>query len=190
LQQHRTKIRKNYGGQIAEFGPAIFILLVVIVFPMVDLVYLGAAWASGWYLNQIEAREVASSVPDPANPLGFNSSGSPPGTNVTALLGSSVSQPYSDVQAKYAYWSSCGLSRFCNGNQTQLWIYYAGTPNTYSASPAQICSYSTTTSIIEVRPLVVVPWFDVIVPGGVPGLSKNISFAYSTTQVQEEKGLN
>jgi hypothetical protein len=190
----RHRLRQSGGGQIAELGPALFLLFLVVLFPMFDMVYLGGAWASGWYLNQTEAREVASAVPDTTNvPLQSNPTPAcPAGVDVTPLLASGTTQPYINIDAKLAYWQSSGMSKFCSGNQTHLWIYYhsIANPNGLNAQPPIICDFSITTTTVAVRPLVVVPYFNQIVPGGVPGLSQDIAFLYSSTQVQEEQGIN
>lgn len=59
----RARRRSRSGHEFAEFAPALFILLVCILPPMIDLIYLGIAYAAGWYLNHLEVREVAC-VPD------------------------------------------------------------------------------------------------------------------------------
>jgi len=64
--KYRARGRKSSGHEFAEFAPALFILLVCIVPPMLDLLYLGIAYASGWYLNHLETREAACSPPSRA----------------------------------------------------------------------------------------------------------------------------
>ncbi len=61
--KYRARGRKSSGHEFAEFAPALFILLVCIVPPMLDLLYLGIAYASGWYLNHLQTREVACAPP-------------------------------------------------------------------------------------------------------------------------------
>src|SRR5271168_2120678 len=161
----RHHLRQSGGGQIAELGPALFLLLIVIIFPMFDMVYLGGAWASGWYLNQTESREVASTVPDTTN-VPYSTTATPTcpaGVEVTSLLASGTSQPYVNIDAKYNCWKSSGLSLFCNGNQTHMWIFYHGIANP-NAPPANICDFSITTTTVDVRPLVVVPYFNAVIP--------------------------
>lgn len=192
LQTSRQRIRKSSGGQIAELGPALFIICILILIPVMDLVYMSGAYASGWYLNQLEAREVASTLPDiSGNPLGSNPPpGSwPPGTNVTTLVNGAASQPYIDINTKLSAWSSSGLAYFCGGSQQNIWIYYDGVANP-APPPAQICDFSITTTDVSVRPFIPVPWFEAAVPGGVPGLSRAWINRYSTRSTQEEKGLN
>ncbi|MBC7999280.1 MAG: hypothetical protein IAF58_15120 [Leptolyngbya sp.] len=61
--RYRARGRKSSGHEMAEFAPAMFILLVCILPPMLDLLYLGIAYASGWYLNHLQCREVACVAP-------------------------------------------------------------------------------------------------------------------------------
>jgi len=51
--------RSRQGNAIAEFGPAIFILLIMILIPMMVLIYVGLGFACGWYLNYMSTRSAA-----------------------------------------------------------------------------------------------------------------------------------
>lgn len=51
--------RNRKGNQISELAPALFIILVVILFPMVILLYMGIGYACGWYLNHMSTRAAA-----------------------------------------------------------------------------------------------------------------------------------
>ncbi|MBN8659948.1 MAG: hypothetical protein LCH63_04290 [Candidatus Melainabacteria bacterium] len=55
--------RKRRGSQIAELAPSLVILLLVVLFPMLDIMYLGIGYAGGWYLNQMTARALATTEP-------------------------------------------------------------------------------------------------------------------------------
>lgn len=65
--KYRARGRKSSGHEFVEFAPALFILLVCIVPPMLDLLYMGIAYAAGWYLNHLQCREVACVPPDRAS---------------------------------------------------------------------------------------------------------------------------
>src|SRR5437868_1186771 len=58
--------RRCTGGAIAETGPALFLLIVLIVIPVMDLLYMGIAYGFAWFLHNTEIRELAVRVPDPA----------------------------------------------------------------------------------------------------------------------------
>ncbi len=55
--------RNNNGSAITETGPALFLLLIIILFPLIDLIYMGLAFGIVWYLNHLEVRELALRVP-------------------------------------------------------------------------------------------------------------------------------
>jgi len=56
--------RKPTGGsEMAEMGPAVLVIFVIILVPMLDILYLGLAYASGWYANHLSVREVAVRKP-------------------------------------------------------------------------------------------------------------------------------
>lgn len=61
-----NRLKRERGQQIAEFGPALFLLVVVFFFPLVDAIYLGLAYGTGWYLNQLETRAVTVNNPPDA----------------------------------------------------------------------------------------------------------------------------
>lgn len=50
--------RSSRGGAIAETGPALFMFLVIIFFPMLDLIGIGAQYACGWYHNHLMLQEL------------------------------------------------------------------------------------------------------------------------------------
>jgi hypothetical protein len=51
--------RKRKGSTIAETGPALFVFLLLIFFPLVDLIGLGLSFSCAWYLNHMVTRELA-----------------------------------------------------------------------------------------------------------------------------------
>jgi hypothetical protein len=58
-----TKSRNTEGSAIAETAPALFLLFLVILFPLIDLLYMGLAFGLVWYLNHLEVRELAVRIP-------------------------------------------------------------------------------------------------------------------------------
>jgi hypothetical protein len=52
---HRTR----KGSAITEFGPALFVFLIIIFFPLMDLLGMAAVYCCGWYCNFLVTREVA-----------------------------------------------------------------------------------------------------------------------------------
>jgi hypothetical protein len=55
-------IRNAHGSALTEMGPALFILLIVGVLPILDLMFAGSAYCACVLLNDLELRE-ASRVP-------------------------------------------------------------------------------------------------------------------------------
>jgi hypothetical protein len=51
--------RRNKRGSIAELGPALFILIIVILVPLMALICVGLGFACGWYLNFMSVRAAA-----------------------------------------------------------------------------------------------------------------------------------
>ncbi len=66
------RLRRNKkGNQMAEFGPAVFILVCMILIPMMVLIYVGLGFACGWYLNFMCTRACAV-VPAADMPTALN----------------------------------------------------------------------------------------------------------------------
>lgn len=57
--QERT--RRRSGTMMTETGPALFILFIVIFFPMLDLMGLACSYGMCWYLNYSISNEIARS---------------------------------------------------------------------------------------------------------------------------------
>lgn len=61
--QAMYKRRRQNGQAITETGPALFLLLVCMLFPLIDLLYLSAGWGMAFVLHRSEIREVAIHKP-------------------------------------------------------------------------------------------------------------------------------
>jgi hypothetical protein len=57
-----VRLRSAYGGSIAEFAPALGLLLICFFFPLLDLIGIGVSYASCMLLNETQAHE-ASLIP-------------------------------------------------------------------------------------------------------------------------------
>lgn len=75
LQRH-TNIRLKCGSQLAEFPAAIFILLLLFFFPLIDLLSVGASYSMCWVLNNNQTREACldpwTEAMNPAGPVQKN----------------------------------------------------------------------------------------------------------------------
>jgi hypothetical protein len=55
--------RKTRGAAIAETGPALLMLLIFILFPVMDILYMVAGWGMSWCLHRAEIREISVHKP-------------------------------------------------------------------------------------------------------------------------------
>src|SRR5688572_17880202 len=62
--------RRQKGSAITETGPALFILLICIFFPMMNIIQLGAAYAISQLYHDYMIREIACSNPADGGPGG------------------------------------------------------------------------------------------------------------------------
>ncbi|MBK9142936.1 MAG: hypothetical protein IPM23_10605 [Candidatus Melainabacteria bacterium] len=51
--------RNREGNQIAELAPALLIIFVLFLFPMMVIIYMGLGFGCGWYLNHMCTRAAA-----------------------------------------------------------------------------------------------------------------------------------
>lgn len=88
--------RNQQGNQISEFGPAIFILIIMMLIPMMVLVYVGLGFCCGWYLNYMSTRGAAvvrkADIPNAlaAQQNAWYQSGLPKFTGATVLSNTAV----------------------------------------------------------------------------------------------------
>lgn len=58
------KSRGKRGSAIAEFGPSLLLLLVLTLFPMINLLYLGGAYSMAWVGHRNALREFSVHAPN------------------------------------------------------------------------------------------------------------------------------
>ncbi|MBX9569909.1 MAG: hypothetical protein K2X77_13510 [Candidatus Obscuribacterales bacterium] len=51
--------RRKKGSSITEFGPSLFLFLIVIFFPLLDMLGMAAVYGCCWYLNFMCVRELS-----------------------------------------------------------------------------------------------------------------------------------
>ena len=65
--------RRGIGSALSEFGPALFILIIVGVFPVLDLILMGYGYCSVLNLNSLQIREACKTssqmAQDPDGPV-------------------------------------------------------------------------------------------------------------------------
>lgn len=55
----RKRRRKQTGSAITEFGPSLWIFLILIFFPLMDVLAITLQYCCGWYMNFLLTRELA-----------------------------------------------------------------------------------------------------------------------------------
>lgn len=54
-----SHLRRKSGSAISEFGPALFLFLIFMLFPVIDVIAMGFAYFSACTLNDLQLREAA-----------------------------------------------------------------------------------------------------------------------------------
>lgn len=53
--------RARSGSAILEFGPSLWVLLILIIFPLSDLMAISMQYCCSWYLNHLVAQDLSTS---------------------------------------------------------------------------------------------------------------------------------
>jgi hypothetical protein len=155
--------RKSTGGQIAELAPALLILFIVVLFPMVDIMYLGIGYCAGWYLNQMTAR-ACSTV-------------------------KTAEYPAAEANMKAA-WESSGLALFTRAGVVKnkaTAINYGSTLDRETGNPMQLIQVETEVAITPFLSLAGVPFMAAM---NIDGLTRPIVFRYLDKRPLEETNVN
>jgi hypothetical protein len=95
-------MRKRRGSAIAETGPALFMFLILIFFPLLDVMGMAAQYACCWYHNHMMLQELPVRLPTEAGAVKaevkarFDTSGLPQFAAVTSITDDVV---YNDHKA-------------------------------------------------------------------------------------------
>jgi len=156
--------RKNNGSQMAELPPALFILFVAVFFPLLSMFYIFLAYCAGWYLNQIELRQVACQTPQPLTPPANGSS------NYTGKTYTGINIPQSQN------WN--GFLGVVETSEPQV-TYLPGPDKTSSqVGQAQVTTTVSVAPFLSQGPSGWLP--------KVPGLNEPLTFVYTNTILQED----
>ncbi|CAN5572483.1 hypothetical protein BH10CYA1_BH10CYA1_21590 [soil metagenome] len=124
---------KKGGSGTVELAPALIVIFIVVLIPMLDLLYLGLAYAAGWYCNHLVVREVACRDPNGGSP------------NAAAAAATSA-------------WAGTGLAKFIGAGTGQVTntikFLPPGTPS--PGLPPASCFVSTQ---VTVKPFLPIPFF-------------------------------
>lgn len=149
------KRRNSKGSAMLEAGPALFILFIFLLYPLINLLGLGFSYYSVYTLNDIQTREAS-------------------------LLRRSEAMSEGGIILKQIpdAWKNQGLGRFANvleGPETVI-TYTDGTADNNGVLDKVV---HINTRII-CRPCISVPWFAVI-----PGLGAPVTFGMTSSRVLE-----
>jgi hypothetical protein len=161
------------GSAITELGPALFILLICILIPLLDLLYLGMGYCFGYFLHSTEIRELATNKPWPVDG------------------GVAATQALQRADNDFVT-NSCGLASFLGispSNLTTTVMHPNFGASSYIAAPSsggniQPGTVSLTTTI-SIRPWLYLPFFS-----HVQGLGANAVFSFTDTKPEDENGQN
>ena len=164
--------RKPEGSAITEMGPALFILLILIFFPMMNLIQIGAAYALANTYHQYISREIAFKRPE--------------------LSSAAISKVNTEVDANSLFQFVRIVGRTVDSVQflDKNGAVVSGLPAAGDTSDA---ARATRNSIAQVRvqttmtvsPYITIPFF-----ASIPGLGAPVPFRVSSDRPQDEKGLN
>ncbi|HEY9789913.1 MAG TPA: hypothetical protein V6D22_05925 [Candidatus Obscuribacterales bacterium] len=156
-------IRKSRGGAIAETGPALLLLIALIIVPVMDLLYMGLAYGFAWFLHNSEIRELAVNPPNVAQ-----------------------SQTFLNKVDNDFVTSSFGFASFLGINAGSMSTKIQHANPTYTAPvPPNTQGSVTLTTKVTVRPWLYIPFFV-----QVPGITADMVFSFTSEKPQEENGQN
>ncbi len=146
--------KRKRTGSIAEFGPALFVLLVLIFFPMIDLIQMGVAYMSCNFMNEQQLNHLSTNLQVVTN---TSSSGFP------AFSAYSIGIAVNDLNTFRTFLNHSAFARLANivplGSISAANIgqpIYRPTENTY---------YVQFSSTITSNPFLFIPFFH-----GIPGI--------------------
>lgn len=59
----KTSRRNKHGSAIVETGPALYIFLLMVFFPLLDVMHMACAYSMAWLLHSYELRELSVRTP-------------------------------------------------------------------------------------------------------------------------------
>lgn len=166
-------MRRSKGSAIAEMGPALFVLLICILIPLFDLLYICVGMGFGYFLHGTEIRELATSKPWPVDG----------GVDATQALQRADNDFVN---------TTCGIASFLGITQANLSTavthpgfgassYFAAPAGTGNINPGTV----TLTTQVSIRPWLYLPFL-----AGIPGMGANFVCNYTDTKPEDENGQN
>lgn len=150
------KRNRRHGSAITEFGPALFVFVIIIFFPMLNLLGLAASYCCGWYSNFMYTRELA------------------------VRRSNEWPQVKGEIEAQFAPGGAApGIAAFVTNGAGGGSITQIGPP-TYTPSNAGQPATVIATTRVNAVPFISVPWI-----GNVPGLTSAAIFNITSERPRE-----
>lgn len=155
------------GSAITETGPALFLLILIIFFPMLDFLSMGAGYIMATIFHDHMIRELACSAP-------------PGSTTDTAIQTQEAA--IAKVKAEFKNSTFFNYLKMKDTDMQVSNIAYLGA----NGQPDNVNPLTVTcTTTLTVQPFISIPWW-----GPLPGLNAPFPFIITTQRMQEEKGRN
>jgi hypothetical protein len=151
--------RNQKGFSIAEFGPALIVLLIGFFFPLLDMITIGITYGSGDLLNSLQLREACRVPASEAQDNG-------------GYVKDTIPRE----------WQNAGVGKFVNlDSSVTTKISYYGADKDSNGIQDQVCVVTTQ---FTTKPFLTVP----VLPG-IPGLTAPMSMTYTSQGMLENPGF-
>jgi hypothetical protein len=150
-----TKRRRNSGTAISEFGPALFVFLICMFFPLINLLAIATIYSIGAEMNDEQLRESAVSKRSQAQ--------SPQGSVMYTIP---------------TNWKASGFGKYAKiDSDVDTNVTYKDGPQDEYGNTQKFVRVSTTFSAK--------PFLTMAMPVAVPGLSADMKFTFSSSRLLE-----
>ncbi|HEY9756283.1 MAG TPA: hypothetical protein V6C97_14040 [Oculatellaceae cyanobacterium] len=186
----RQKSKRNCKGGtgIAELGPALFVLIIVILIPMMDMLYLMMSYAAGWMLNHQTTREVSVKDPTDGTQIKLGVQIADMAWRKTLFCG--LAQATGSIAQEQVTFVDASNNPYVSNFSVDGSSNVSGTATTAPSRTTQPVNTALNVVTVQVvTQLPVKPLFVVPLVNNCPGLSAPVIFSYSGQRPQEEKGL-
>jgi len=163
----QTRSRHYKGSVIAEFGPAIFIFVMVVFFPFLNMVGMAISYADCLYLDTLLLRQAALE-----NVLVLDNSTNPPSLKEDLTCST---DPNGALNTVIKNWLKMGLGQFAStGAMPKQTCYIDLTEGTAKVKFIHL------DLLVQCKPFLQIPFFI-----QVPGINQPVTFKFSGRSVIE-----
>lgn len=155
------RFRSNSGSQIAEFGPAMFLLLILGFFPFLMILQLAFGYVGCWYLNCQQSDLAAQSL------------------RVRSGTFVNQSSVQTDLDKLALDWPQTPLGKLSKVKTSTATI--SGPVDSGSSTSGYTTAYVQTTTTVQCSPLISIPFLNTV-----PGLGAPINYTISAQRIVED----